>query len=466
MREPPCDPPQLRQEPSEDPRLDIPRKAAYGLGDLSTNTVLTSLSFFYQTFFLVQVAGLEIGYAGSVQLVARVVDAFTDPMMGRLSDRTRWSAGRRRPYFLIAAIPFGLSFAALWWNAPIDSQLGKFAFYTAVYVALSLTMTAVSVPYLSLLPEMAIGYDARNSLNIFRSAGSTLGVLVALGMYPLADWLGAGEALDFETVALAYAFLVAAPWFVVFLCTWERPEFQSRETSLPLLQGLRVLLQHRSYRRLMGLYLCGRVSMDLVSALLLLYFLFVIGRPYDMFTVVVLLMLGSLAAHPLWLAVARRTEKSTVFIVGSLWWIAAQSVLLFVQPDWPRWSLYLFAPIAGIGYAVVDLMPWGMLGEVVDEDDLATGERREGLYYGSYTLLRKLAGSLAVWAASLVLAVFGYAEGDEQPESALLAIRILTAVGPALFLGIGVLFARRYPLSRARHNQILDALVRRDVEGR
>ena len=99
--------------PREDPRLDFRRKATFALGDYTVNTVLSALSFYYVTYFLVQVAGLQIDYAGYVQLIARFVDAFTDPLMGRISDRTRWRAGRRRPWFLIGAIPFGVSFALL-----------------------------------------------------------------------------------------------------------------------------------------------------------------------------------------------------------------------------------------------------------------------------------------------------------------------------------------------------------------
>ena len=74
------------------------------------------------------------------------------------------------------------------------------------------------------------------------------------------------------------------------------------------------------------------------------------------------------------------------------------------------------AAVSGaIGYAVMDLMPWSMLGEVVDEDDLETGERREGTYYGLFMFVRKLAGSLAVWLALTLLGVLGY-EHDQPAE--------------------------------------------------
>ena len=446
---------------AEDPRLGFPRKAVFGLGDYTVNTVLSSLSFYYVTYFLVQVAGLQIEYAGYVQLIARFVDAFTDPAMGRISDRTRWKAGRRRPWFLIGAIPFGVSFALLWWDAPLTTQAGKFVYYTSVYTALSLAMTSLSVPYLSLQPEMALGYDARTSLNVFRNVGSICGVLAAIAFLPLANGLGGGSE-GFARVALVYGVMLSAPWFAVYRATWERPEFQHRESQMSFVEGLRIVARHRNYRQLMGLYLCGRISMDLVAAMLVLYFAYWIRRPDDLPLMILLLMLSSLASLPLWLRISRRTDKGRIFVVGSLWWIASQGVLLWAAPDWPRWTLLVFAPLAGIGYAVVDLMPWAMLGEVVDEDDLATGERREGLYFGAFTFLRKLAGSLAVFAASQLLAAVGYAQGDEQSEPTILAIRLLTTLGPALFLAVGVWFAWGYPLTRERHHQIAADLVARD----
>ena len=119
-------------------------------------------------------------------------------------------------------------------------------------------------------------------------------------------------------------------------------------------------------------------------------------------------------------------------------------------------------PIVGLGYAVVDLMPWSMLGEVIDEDDLATGERREGLYNGVFTFLRKLGGALGVFLVMGLLDLLGYQKGETQSETARQAIRWMTGLAPAFFLIAGVLLARGYPLSRARHAEILRKLALRD----
>src|SRR4029453_13517603 len=121
----------------EDPRLVPARKAVFGLGDFTVNTGLTSLSILYLPSFLLVVPGLRPELAAAVQLIGRTIDAFSDPAMGRISDRTRWRWGRRRPFFLIGAIPFGAGFGLLWAHLPEASQLAMFAYYTAIFVLIS-----------------------------------------------------------------------------------------------------------------------------------------------------------------------------------------------------------------------------------------------------------------------------------------------------------------------------------------
>jgi sugar (glycoside-pentoside-hexuronide) transporter len=447
--------------PIEDPRLTVGRKVVYASGDFTVNTVLTALNFFYVIYFLTQVAGLRPELAAAVQFLGRSVDALTDPAMGRLSDLCHWRWGRRRPFFLIGALPFGASFALLWLDIPTHSQLAMFLYYSLLYALLSISMTVVSVPYLALQPEMALGYDARTSLNTYRNAGSVLGVFAAVAFRPVAQALGGGPA-GFAVAASIYGVALALPWLAVYGATWERPGFQARATDLSFAEGLRVLARHRTFRQLMGLYLCGRVSMDLVGAMLVLYFTYWIGRSEDFEITMTIFLTCLVISLPVWLRIARHLEKSTVFIVGSVWWLLAQMVILLAQPDWPRWAFFSFAGLAGVGYAAVDLMPWSMVGEVVDADDLVTGERREGIYNGVYMFLRKLAGTTVVAIALFALGALGFTRGEEQDPRALHGIRVLTSVVPAFFLALAIWIARGYPLTRAAHARIVSRLEARN----
>jgi Na+/melibiose symporter-like transporter len=422
--------------------------------------VLTSIAILYVSYYLVVVVGLRPEYAGAVQMIGRTIDAFADPAMGRISDRCRWRWGRRRPFFLIGAIPFGAGFGLLWLHLPEASQLAMFAYYTAIFVLMSVSMTVVAVPYLALQPEMALGYDARTSLNGWRNAGSILGVFAAIAIRPVADAFGGGPE-GFMAAGALYGAVVAVPWLAIWAVTWERPDFQAREAVMPFFAGVRLAARHANFRRLVGLFLCGRVAMDLVGAMLLLYFTLWLGRSSDFEPTMGLFFVVVLAALPFWVRIAERVEKATVFAIGALWWAAALAIIVFVQPDWPRWLVIGGAVSGAIGYAVMDLMPWSMLGEVVDEDDLETGERREGTYYGLFMFVRKLAGSLAVWIALTLLGVLGYERNQPPNEATLIATRWLTSLVPAAFLVLAAWLARGYRLTRARHAEIRAALERR-----
>jgi Na+/melibiose symporter-like transporter len=107
-------------------------------------------------------------------------------------------------------------------------------------------------------------------------------------------------------------------------------------------------------------------------------------------------------------------------------------------------------------------MPWAMVGDVIDEDDVATGERREGLYNGVFTFLRKLGGALAVFLALGTLDAVGLVQGEAQSEAVRTTVRLLTALGPVLFLALAVWIARGYPLSRSAHSDILATLADRN----
>jgi sugar (glycoside-pentoside-hexuronide) transporter len=449
--------------PPEDLRLNPVRKSIYAAGDFTVNTVLSSLTLIYVTYFLMEVAGLRPEYAGAVQLVGRLVDAVTDPAMGRISDLCRWKAGRRRPFMLLGAIPFGFTYALLWADLPTDSQWAMFVYYTAVYVALSMSMTMLSVPYLALQPEMATSYDARTSLNTYRNVGALLGVFAAVTFRPVANALGGGPG-GFELAGICFGFMIALPWVAVYLGSWERPEFQQRASSLPLREGLRLVAGHRTFRQLIGLYLLGRTAMDLAGAMMILYYAHVLQNVDAFEPMMGLLILTTLACMPLWLGFSKRSEKSRVFVIGAVWWAVCQTPLFFAQPEWPIAIILFFVPLTGIGYAAVDLMPWAMVGEVVDEDDLVTGERREGVYYGFFTFLRKLSGPIAVWLALYLLGAVGLGdEGRSITPRTLDVIRWLTAGGPMLVLFLAAWIARDYPLTRARHAEILRALEARNA---
>jgi Na+/melibiose symporter-like transporter len=428
-------------------RLPVLTKSIYGLGDMTINAALASLALVYTSYFLTQIAGLRPALAGLVPLVGRFIDAFTDPLMGRISDQTRWRAGRRRPYFLIAALPFGLSFAAMWIDVPTTSQAAALHLLRGGLLShRGVDDRRWRFPYLALLPEMAVGYDERTSLNTYRNVGSSVGVFIAIAMRPLAEALGGG-ARGYGLAGALVAVLLAAPWPLIHRYSFERREFRERAVQTDWWAELRQVMRHRSFSLLTMAYLSGRIAMDLVSALMILYMTFWIGRAQDFEIVMGVFLLAAMLALPMWLHLARGRDKASMFVAGSIWWMLGSGLFLFATPEWSVTTLAGMAALTGIGFAAVDLMPWAMLGEVIDEDDLVTGERREGVYNGIFTFLRKLAGALAVFLALGLLDLLGFRGGGEQPETVRQAIRWMTGLSPPAVPAD----RRRAPLALSAH---------------
>jgi sugar (glycoside-pentoside-hexuronide) transporter len=437
--------------------ISASRKAVFALGDHAVNVSLGALSLVF-FIFLVTVPGLEPWRAGVLTWIARLVDAFSDPIMGRISDSTKWRMGRRRPYFLLGMLPLGLCFGLLW-QTPFEDQSAMFAYYLATYIGLSLSMTIVSVPYMALIPEMATDYDERTSINTFRSAAAVVGTMVAAMFFSLVEWFG-GESRGFAITGTLIAIWLVLPWPFVYKVSFERPTEKRRsEPSTGLLGGLRSLVGHANYIRLCVIYLTARIAADVLGLAVPFFITFWIGRKADVSGTLVCMLGVVVISLPFWLNLARRREKNEIFVIGAAWFAACLSLIWFADPSWPRWMLFAVAGLLGIGYAVVDLMPWAMLGEVIDEDELLSGDRREGVYNGVFTFLRKVGGATAAMLAGYSLSAAGFdADIAEQPDSALLTIRLLTTFIPAAFLAIALIVALTYPLGRKRHQEILRLL--------
>jgi len=445
----------------ESPRsLGTFQKVVYGMGDHGVSLTLTALSMFF-LFFLTEVAGLRPSVAGAVIWFSRLFDAISDPLIGRYSDTRKWKMGRRRPFLLIGMLPFALFFALLW-RVPFDateSQTAAFIYYTTIYMALSLATTILSVPYLALLPEMARDYHERTSLNAFRAAGAVSGTLFAVGMRFLADRWG-GDAAAYAAASSLFGVWLLVPWIPVFRVAFERPG-ESPPPPPPLMQSVREIARHKSFTQLSALFVAARIAVDLAAAGLAYYTAYWLGRSGDLVPAMLVLLLTSVISLPIWLRIGQRVDKHRMFIAGASLWAVLLLAIFLLPQGVARPTLFVLLAISGFGYCAADLIPWAMIGEVIDEAELTSGHRLEGIYNGFFMFLRKIAGATGVALMALGIEAAGFVANQPQTDAALLAIRIATALAPACFLIVAILIATNFPLTRAAHERIRTELEAR-----
>jgi glycoside/pentoside/hexuronide:cation symporter, GPH family len=165
---------------------------------------------------------------------------------------------------------------------------------------------------------------------------------------------------------------------------------------------------------------------------------------------------------------SKRIGKKGVYYAGMIWWIVVSILLFIVQPTWTPIAILVLGFCAGIGVAAAYLVPWAMLPDVIEMDELRTGRRREGAFYGFFVLLEKLGLAVGLGLVSLVLGLSGYITPPAgvttpivQPSSALLAIRLMIGPIPAIILAAGIYLVYKFPISRADHEAMVRQLEER-----
>ena len=162
----------------ETKKLSFSTKLAYGAGDLGP-AITANVLVFFLLYFFTNVAGLAAGTASNILLIGKVWDAINDPIVGVLSDRTSHRWGRRYPWIVYGAIPFGIFFF-LQWIVPSKDPTILFWYYVAIAILFNTAYTAVNLPYTALTPEITQDYNERTSLNSFRFSFSIGGSILSL----------------------------------------------------------------------------------------------------------------------------------------------------------------------------------------------------------------------------------------------------------------------------------------------
>lgn len=440
--------------------LPLRTKLLFSTGDLSTSIPLAILMFF-QLYFLTDVAGLRPDYAGWSIGLSRIWDAVNDPLFGLLSDRIRTRWGRRRALLLFGAAPLGLTFM-LMWIVPPFGQLGMAIYYALAFILFDTCFTVVHVGYNALTPEMTHDYDERSSLNGFRMVFSIVGTLGAIILATVLGWSISDPRQLFLTLGIGLGAAAILPVLIVFKITHEEPA-ENLPDPLPLRVALRQTLSNRPFRQVMGLYLLSWTSASILAAVLVYYANYYLRIPEQANYFVLIAEGSAILFIPFWVWVSRKLDKRRAFILGSVSWVAILLGIAVLRPDQVGLA-YTLAALSGSGIATAYVIPWSMVPDVIENDQLRTGQRREGSFYAFASFFQKLATGAALWGMAQALNLTGYltpstvGELPVQPESALNAIRFFVGPVPAVLLALAVVFALRYSITRASHQETLRQL--------
>jgi GPH family glycoside/pentoside/hexuronide:cation symporter len=459
-------------------------KLVYGTGDWSEASYGTLRQIFY-AIFLTDVVGLDARLASIAALVGIIWDAVNDPIVGILTDRMRSRWGRRRPFLLFFAIPFGASFLLLWWAPPWHSQIALAVTVTLAFMISDTFETLVGVPFASLLPELSPDYDERTTLTSFRIFFNLLASLVTAVAAPAivdaALSAGLTQQQGYLIVAGIFGGLAAIPFLLIFAVVRERYGAVDRpQEKATFRQTVRTAWANVPFRFATLIYMLNWITFDLVALVLPFYLLYWIARGNMLASVTLLgitlplesavfalLLITATVVLPFWLWLSHRLGKHVAYIIGMVFWAAVQIGIYLVQPGQIPLVLGM-AFLAGLSVSAAHVLPDAMFPDVIEWDELRTGRRQEGIYYGVKNFVRKLTGALAIFLALQVLGWFGYqtppvgATNFMQLPVVLTAIRILIGPVGAVMLFSAVITTWFYPLTRERHARIRRLLETRN----
>jgi len=437
-------------------------KLAYSIGDLTTSGSI-AIVMYYQLFFLTDVVGLRPGLAGWAVGLGRIWDAVNDPLFGILSDRIKSRWGRRRVLLLLGAVPLGAAFILMWLIPPLG-PVGLVAYYALTFMLYDSAYTAIHVGYNALTPELTRDYDERSELNGVRMVVAIAGSLGSVILVTVLSWsMGFSREL-FAIVGVALGVLYAIPPLVVFRVTRDH-RTDHVEDPLPPWVAIKHTMSNRPFRMVMAIYLLSWTTASILSALLVYLASYHLRIP-DQANYFVLAAEGAgILFVPVSVKLATWLDKRWSFIIGSATWaLALLGIAALGSEQVPL--AYALAVLSGLGVATAYVIPWSMLPDVIELDQLRTGQRREGSYYALAAFFQKLGTGIALWAMAQLLAFTGYVTPDTgseilpvQPQAAITALRVFAGPVCAVLLLAAMFVAWKYPIGRQEHSEHLAALA-------
>ena len=486
-------------------KISISEKIGYSLGDCSANLVF-QMMMIYQTKFYTDVFGLEGAIAGSVMLIARIVDAFVDPTVGILSDKTQTRWGKYRPWILWTALPFMVFYVLAFYNPGIEDKSLVAVYATISYTLLMTLYSFNNTPYASLGGVMTSDIKERNSITSIRFVAATIAQFIVQGLtLPLVGKF-AGANGDKGHGWLCTISLFAVIGFIFFIITFfsarERitpPASQKTDTrkdirdvfhSIPwramfiltlflfttlAMWGSAMNYYFENYVDANALYTfldkLGLVAVEANASFsynILNAFGLIVNSPEKAYEVGfgVFNMVGALVQFfgviLLSSFLANRYGKKRVFIF-CLTLTAIFTALFYFPNETDIETMFVLNFLKSLAYAPTVPLLWAMIADVADHSEYVNYRRATGFVFAGVVFALKAGLGIGGAILGFLLSGFGYVSGagTAQTESAIHGIILSSSLIPAATFFIGVIALYFYPITKAYNEEMQAELTER-----
>eukprot|EP01133_Synstelium_polycarpum_P012352 gene12352-14485_t len=458
------------------------QKVSYGLGEGGLSIFQVIKGFFLNTFLL-QVAQINPLSAALILFTTKAVDAFGDVFVGSLSDRTVSSWGRRRIWILCGALPLSIFYTALWYVPPLDG-VAKVAYYQVIVILLSVSYTCVAIPYSAMNAELTDDYDERTSLAGLRMISMMLGGVISSFGHSLLikvfhREVNGTEVYEYEKGYLlsggVWGFIMMIPLGITVFGTRKVKGDSKSDSHVPFFKGLAVMFSNRAFIMVTLLYFFCQIAVQFVQNNLAFYCTYVADAEDEFSYILATLQISVAVFIVVWGKISAIIGKKTVYYIGGLFLLATFVSLYFI-PLGNKAMTWGVAAFGGIGVAVAFLVPMSMLPDVIELDELKTGQRREGIFCSLFLFFQKLGLSAGLALSNVILDTAGYTapntengpglstefiDTNKENKKFILALRLLVSAVPAIFIIFSFVAVFFYPITKSSHNETRELLKRK-----
>jgi Na+/melibiose symporter-like transporter len=405
--------------------------------------------------------GVPLALVGTVLLLARLTDVVTDPLVGFASDKTKGRFGRRKPWMLIG-LPV-MILGALMLFSP-----GTFAFFevTPFYLlfwnaVLFLGVTLIFVPYFAWGGELSGDYHVRTQITAARETFVLIGLLTAAFVPVLVEaFIGPGPTA--VVGALGWT-LIAFMIPITALVLWKVPETKNTTVAaVPLMRGLKMVAQNGPMLSVLAILFIVTSGEAFRNALSLFFMRDIVGIEKISYLYMMYFVFGLLAI-PFWLKLGGRIGKHKALGICIVSVATISAAMFFLGPG-DFTAFYILFALKGICFGGLQFLPLSMIPDVVDLDNLRTGEQRTGTFFAISTTTAKLATAIGTGISLNVVAFFGFnpsGEAGVNGPDEMMALAFNYAVVPSIFFMAALYLVWNYPLTKERQAELRAEIERR-----
>ena len=437
-------------------------RAAYGIGDYAICLYWSGVSL-YLLYFYTDVVGISPYSAGLIYGLGIMWDAFTDPFMGFLAERTRSRMGSYRPYIYYGSIPLALSFILLLWVPPFEGTV-LIIFLLFVNLIHRTCFTIVSVPYSSLTARITDDSDERTILTSSRMLSAALGTfsISALG-FPIVLYFGGGE----ETIGFIYLGIISGLIAILILYITvsfvKERSFKSSVDDLPNFAEVAHSVSRNYPFWIIFLAIIILISTYLMFNNNLIYFSKYALGLHDYQGVILGFLNGAtLLAVPIWAYAALKLGKKNTWLISMAVLFLGFTTFNYYPIDDLDTLIYILIFI-GFGNGATGVLFWSMLPDTIEYGEWKSGIRTESSLYGFMTFAQKGAIAIAVFILGIALTNIGFEPNQEQSIETIQALKNLMSIIPLIGAFISFVLLYFYPIDKAFHRKLIQDIENRRV---